>query len=165
MKRIVILGLIGIIIAFLLPTKTAPMQETVIIEETPPVAQIEAPQAPIEPISVPEPQPEPTPVVAPINTDCVAEIYKYDWRHDVAIAVMMAESGGNNYALNNNPATGDYSIGCFQINLYGGNARTRPSEAELYDASVNVAFAYRLYSGNGNSFLGQWGVCRKIACY
>ena len=97
---------------------------------------------------------------------CAAEIAKYDWNQSVALAVARAESGLNPGNLNDNPATGDYSVGCFQINIYGANARSRPSEAQLKDASVNVAFAYRLYSGNGSSFLGQWGVCRtKVSCY
>lgn len=96
---------------------------------------------------------------------CHAEIIKYDWNHNVATAVMMAESGGNPSALNNNPKTGDYSVGCFQINLYGANARTRPSEATLKNAEANVAFAYKIYVSNGRSFKGQWGVCRYISCY
>jgi len=96
---------------------------------------------------------------------CEAEITKYSWNHTTALNVARAESGLRTNALNDNPATGDYSVGCFQINLYGSNARNRPSEAALKDASVNVAFAHKIYLGNGSSFLGQWGVCRKIACY
>lgn len=98
--------------------------------------------------------------------DCHAEVAKYDWNHSVATAVMLAESGGATWKVNNNPATGDYSVGCFQINIYGANARTRPSEAALKNAATNVAFAYQIYRGNGGSFLGQWGVCRsKVSCY
>lgn len=97
---------------------------------------------------------------------CEAEIAKYNWGHSTAVAVARAESGLNPGALNNNPATGDYSVGCFQINIYGANARTRPSEAELKNASTNVAWAYKIYTGNGHSFIGQWGVCRaKVSCY
>jgi hypothetical protein len=98
--------------------------------------------------------------------DCAAEIAKYNWNINVATAVARAESGLNPGALNNNPSTGDYSVGCFQINLYGANARTRPSEAALKNAATNVEFAYRIYTGNGSSFIGQWGVCRsKVSCY
>lgn len=97
---------------------------------------------------------------------CQAEIAKYNWDHGVATAVMIAESGGSTSTVNNNPSTGDYSIGCFQINIYGANAASRPSEAALKNAAVNVEFAHRIYSGNGNSFIGQWGVCRsKVSCY
>lgn len=98
--------------------------------------------------------------------DCAAEIAKYDWNQSVALAVARAESGLNPGNLNDNPSTGDYSVGCFQVNIYGANAASRPSEAQLKIASVNVAFAYRLYAGNGHSFIGQWGVCRaKVSCY
>lgn len=93
------------------------------------------------------------------TVNCMSEIAKYDWQQDIAIAVMKAESGGNANAKNNNPATGDYSIGCFQINIYGANARSRPSELELYDPKVNVAFAYRLYSSSG--WQNQWGAYRN----
>jgi len=98
--------------------------------------------------------------------DCAAEIAKYNWTHSTAIAVARAESGLNPGSLNDNPATGDYSVGCFQVNIYGANAASRPSEAALKNAAVNVAFAHKIYVGNGNSFIGQWGVCRaKVACY
>lgn len=97
---------------------------------------------------------------------CQAEIAKYDWNHSVATAVMIAESGGDPGQLNDNPATGDYSVGCFQVNIYGANAASRPSEAALKNAATNVEFAYRIYKGNGASFIGQWGVCRsKVSCY
>lgn len=135
------------------------------VTTTPVVAEVQTPEVPAsEPVTTPVE--EIVPEAAPVLSTCEAEIYKYDWNHQVALAVMRAESGLNTYALNNNPATGDYSVGCFQINLYGGNARNRPSEQELYNPEINVAFAYRLYSGNGKSFIGQWGVCRdKVACY
>lgn len=97
---------------------------------------------------------------------CEAEISKYNWNYSVAVAVARAESGLNPGIVNNNPGTGDYSVGCFQINIYGANARTRPSEAELKNAATNVAWAYKIYTGNGSSFIGQWGVCRsKVSCY
>lgn len=112
----------------------------------------------------------PRTMAAPVggSGSCAAEIAKYDWVQSVALAVMMAESGGNPGNVNNNPATGDYSVGCFQINLYGANAASRPSEAELKNAATNVSFAYRLYKSNGSSFAAnnQWGVCRgKVSCY
>lgn len=98
--------------------------------------------------------------------DCAAEISKYDWQQGVALAVARAESGLNPGSLNDNPSTGDYSVGCFQVNIYGANARTRPSEAQLKNAATNVQWAYNNYVHNGHSFIGQWGVCRaKVACY
>lgn len=97
---------------------------------------------------------------------CEAEIAKYDWTQSVALAVAQAESGMNTAALNDNPSTRDYSVGCFQINIYGRNAANRPGEAALKNAQINVQFAYNLYVSNGHSFKGQWGVCnRGVACY
>lgn len=120
----------------------------------------------VEQVVSSEPKPAPARSEAtPQSGDCVTEIAKYDWDYDTAVAVAVAESGLNPTALNNNPATGDYSVGCFQINIYGANAYSRPSEAELYNPVINVEFAYRIYVANGHSFIGQWGVCRKIACY
>lgn len=115
-----------------------------------------------------------TPAIAPRTLapsgvgsgSCAAEIAKYDWDIGTATAVMIAESGGNPGNVNDNPATGDYSIGCFQINIFGANARSRPSEAALKNAATNVSFAYGIYKSNGSSFIGQWGVCRsKVSCY
>jgi hypothetical protein len=34
-------------------------------------------------------------------------------------AIALAESGGNTTSLNDNPSTGDYSVGLWQINYYG----------------------------------------------
>ena len=100
------------------------------------------------------------------QSSCENELKKYDWDYSTALAVAKAESGLNPLALNDNPATGDYSVGCFQINLYGANAYSRPSEAELKNPAINVAFAHKIYTSNGNSFIGQWGVCRsKVQCY
>lgn len=97
---------------------------------------------------------------------CEAEIAKYDWGQATALAVARAESGLNPGAKNDNPATRDYSIGCFQVNIYGANARTRPSEAQLKNAAINVQWAYNNYVANGHSFIGQWGVCNgKVSCY
>lgn len=95
-----------------------------------------------------------------------AEISKYNWGQGVALAVASAESGLNPGIVNYNPATKDHSVGCFQINIWGANAASRPSEAALKDAATNVAFAHKIYTSNGNSFIGQWGVCRgKVSCY
>lgn len=98
--------------------------------------------------------------------DCAAEVAKYDWNVTVATAVARAESGLRPGMVNNTPSTGDYSVGCFQVNLYGANARNRPSQDTLIIASENVKWAYNNYVANGHSFLGQWGVCRsKVSCY
>lgn len=109
---------------------------------------------------------KPAPVASTGSGSCASEIAKYGWNQSVALAVAQAESGMRTWIVNNNPATRDYSVGCFQINIYGANARNRPSEAALKDAAVNVRFAYGIYVANGHSFIGQWGVCsRGVRCY
>jgi len=90
---------------------------------------------------------------------CAAEIAKYNWPQNIANAVMLAESSGNAGIVNDNPATGDYSIGCFQVNIKGSNARTRPSEAQLKNAAINVEWSYNHYVALGRTFgtSGGWG--------
>lgn len=73
----------------------------------------------------------------------------YDWDIRVARAVMLAESGGDHLVVNDNPATGDYSVGLFQINLYGKLAASRPSEEWLKVPENNIAYAYTLYKEGG----------------
>lgn len=76
-------------------------------------------------------------------------IRQYDWNDDIAIKIMMAESGCNANALNNNPRTGDYSVGLMQINIIGNLSKERPSEAYLRDPRNNIAYAYKLYTVSG----------------
>lgn len=150
------------------PPSPVPVVKTVTSTspEIKPVTQAqEQPQAIVAQTKTVEPQPTPVVTPPPATGTCEAEIAKYDWHQGTAIAVARAESGLRIDALNNNPATGDYSVGCFQINIYGANARTRPSETQLKDPQVNVLWAYKIYVANKGSFIGQWGVCRKISCY
>jgi len=62
---------------------------------------------------------------------------------------MSLESGCNATIVNDNPNTGDYSIGLLQINLYGQNALYRPSEEHLKIPENNIAFGYNLYQNGG----------------
>jgi len=82
---------------------------------------------------------------------------EYDWDVNIAYSVMMCESGGNPEVVNDNPLTGDYSIGLFQVNLYGANALSRPSEEWLKDPFNNINYAYELYSKGG--FAKHWRNC------
>jgi hypothetical protein len=138
--------------------------ESVAVQSTAPQVKVAATETP-EPQAQQAQQPvQPTPTVP--TGSCEAEISKYDWSQTVALEVSTAESGLDPGQVNYNPSTYDYSVGCFQVNIWGANALTRPSEAELKVASINVAWAYKIYAANGHSFIGQWGVCRhKVACY
>ena len=144
--------------------------------DTPPPADepVVAP-APVAKTVAEAPQPAPT-------ATCASEIGKYsNWNQSVAQAVMMAESGGNANTLNNNLSTGDYSIGCFQINLLGSNLYSKHRIAVqlgftgavdtalltdwLQNPVNNVAMANRLYTD-----AGQWSDWRitcstKVSCY
>lgn len=89
---------------------------------------------------------------------CGKELSKYNWPQNTAYRVMMHESGNDPTNLNDNPSTRDYSVGCFQINLFGANALSRPSETWLKVASNNVSYAYDMYVGQGRTFCttGGW---------
>lgn len=120
------------------------------------------------------------PQAAPAST-CAAEIGKYSsWNQNVAYNVMMAESSGDVNTLNDNPMTGDYSIGCFQINLLGANLNGKyrvaltlgytdglgleQMVAWLKNPVNNVAMANSLYNTAGN--WGDWKyTCQtKVQC-
>lgn len=90
-------------------------------------------------------------------------VERYEWNADIVLAIMEAESGCDTSVVNDNPATGDYSVGLMQINIYGANAKYRPSEQALKDPATNIAYAYSLWKSSG--FQSQWGVCRKIKCH
>lgn len=75
-----------------------------------------------------------------------------------AAAVALAESGGDPTVLNDNAATGDYSVGLWQINYFGPlrAERTRqfgPPEG-LVDPLANARAAVAV-SGGGTNF-GPW---------
>lgn len=111
---------------------------------------------------------------------CSDYLKQYGWNHSVAYNVMMVESGNKATNLNDNPNTGDYSVGCFQINLLGGNLMSKygimvrlgytgAAEREqmkqwLWNPKNNVAVAWELYKGSG---WGPWSftTCKKVACY
>lgn len=171
------------------PTALYSQEQPTIIEQvsaavTKPASAPETPPVVTEPAPAVAPEPQEPAVAtqpAPVAT-CASEIGKYSaWNQSVAQAVMMAESGGNANTLNSNLSTGDYSIGCFQINLLGSNlyskhriavqlGYTGPVEVDgltvwLKNPVNNVAMANQLYT-----LAGQWSDWRvtcstKVSCY
>lgn len=111
------------------------------------------------------PQPVVPPAPAPPSGDCASELAKYDWPREAAYKVMMQESRNNPNTVNNNPNTGDYSVGCFQINLIGSMRAARPSESSLKIAENNVKYAYQMFVGQGRTFCktsGWYNTCKKV---
>lgn len=109
------------------------------------------------------PKPLHKPQIALSQGDC--EQYRdiidnYDWDVEIAMKIASHESGCDTSIVNDNPATGDYSIGIFQINIFGANAKYRPSEQALKDPATNIAYAYSLWKSSG--FQSQWSVCRSV---
>jgi len=125
--------------------------QPIVVQETP---------KPIEVVKTPEPTKKPT-YTGSKNWDHI--LSQYDWNVDHARTIMQCESGGNPQRVNNNPNTGDYSVGLFQVNLYGSNARTRPSEDNLKIPENNIEYAYKLYKSQGDRFgtTGGWFNCAK----
>ena len=95
--------------------------------------------------------------VPSVCNDFRSEVEKYDWDDEIALQIMDKESGCDSSIVNNNPATGDYSVGLYQINLFGDNAKSRPPEEELKIPEKNIQFAYNLYKKTG--FTRSWSVC------
>jgi hypothetical protein len=72
----------------------------------------------------------------------------------IAVAVALAESGGNTEA--HNPIPPDDSYGLWQINFYGGLARERKAWFgvtnlfALFDPALNAKYMYRISNGGTN---------------
>lgn len=70
--------------------------------------------------------------------------------------VMEFESGGIVNRHNYNPATGDDSWGCFQVNRWGGMAQTRPAAEWLINPENNVKYAIGIYQRSGFCSTASW---------
>jgi len=128
---------------------------------------------------VKEPEPVPTPVApkvivktappAPKSTPAGPDTYDALFQQHFgdswvsAKRIATCESGLVATKHNYNPATRDNSWGLFQVNLWGANARTRPSSAELIKAEVNIEFARNLWISQGRRFgtTGGWFNCAR----
>lgn len=74
--------------------------------------------------------------------------------------IAIAESGGNTLALNNNPNTGDYSVGLWQINYFGSLLGPRSAEfgnpSQLQNSpNAQAKAAVSLFGSNGAG-IGNW---------
>lgn len=143
-----------------------------VVETTPSPDSAEPPSTPApSPSPTAEPTPTPKPATKPrkavVNTAGVEQwrevVSRYDWPVEEALTIMKCESGGNESRINNNPRTGDYSVGLFQVNLIGKMRQTRPPETWLLVGENNIAHAYKMYSGMGRRFgtTGGWYNCAK----
>lgn len=103
-----------------------------------------------------ESQPTST-LTTPKNKGCEeyrSEISKYDWDVNLMMAIMKAESGCRTNAVGDDyPIRGVHAVSCglFQVRSIG----TRPSCSALKDPATNIAWAYRIYQGQG---LKAWSV-------
>lgn len=77
--------------------------------------------------------------------------YNYDWPQDIAYAICMAESTGNqdarNMSDNHGSCVGSYGlwqVGCFWYYYYGY------SDSDFYNPDVNVSIAYQIYKRQGS---------------
>ena len=73
----------------------------------------------------------------------------------IAAAIAQAESGGDSGALNNNPASGDYSVGLWQINYYGSlfgprSAAFGSPAALITNPAAHAAAAVSISSNGSN---------------
>jgi hypothetical protein len=160
------IALVLVIVSTTISANAAPLNneiqpevsEQVVVAQTEPQANVTETLNLVEPVVVEIPQPK-------IESSCVSEIKKYDWNQTVAYEVMMVESKNNHKIVNDNASTGDYSIGCFQINLYGNLRKSRPDESWLKVPENNVAYAYQMWKSQGWK---PWShtTCRyKVSCY
>lgn len=88
-------------------------------------------------------------------------ISQYDWNQETALQIANAESGCNPQAVGDQfEIAGIYapSCGLFQVRTLS----SRPSCEALKDPATNIAWAYRIYQGQG---YGAWSVCSyKVSC-
>lgn len=80
---------------------------------------------------------------------------------DKAVKIAFCESGLNPLQVNDNPKTRDYSIGLFQVNLFGKLARTRPSEDWLKNPDNNISYAKMLFDSANGRFGRDWVRCSR----
>lgn len=80
----------------------------------------------------------------------------------IMTAISLAESGGPSNSLNDNRATGDYSIGPWQINLRDNNGNIQPTifgynAQDLANPFNNAAAARQKFNSQGFNAWSVWG--------
>jgi hypothetical protein len=132
-------------------------QSAVLAEEPPERRQI---------IAQTSPQVAETPSISQVSTTTLStttiaqmirtEAKKQGVNEDIMVGIAICESNASSTVVNNNPKTKDHSVGVFQINLYGANAKSRPSEDWLKIPENNIAYAFELYKKGG---FNHWKNC------
>lgn len=143
------------------PTETVMAHQVQLAQEIdePQVFKQEETVKPVEkPAEPPKTESQPTSTLTtPKNKGCGeyrSEISKYDWDVNLMMAIMKAESGCRTNAVGDDyPIRGVHAVSCglFQVRSIG----TRPSCSALKDPATNIAWAYRIYQGQG---LTAWSV-------
>lgn len=145
------------------PTVTTSVKQETLQKPTErPVTQPEAKKE-VEVLEPAQPGPAPQPQPHPVGCENYRHlISQYSWNVNTAINICQAESGGNPRAQGDNyPIRGLLapSCGLFQVRTLAG----RPTCEELKDPATNIAWAYRIYLGQGYQ---AWSVCKtKVNCY
>ena len=82
-----------------------------------------------------------------------------DWKgqEDLAVKIAVCESGLHSKALNDKGK--DFSIGVYQINLYGNLALTRPSKEWLENPQNNIDYANEMFLKEG---FRPWSCLKKV---
>ncbi len=85
------------------------------------------------------------------------------WPLVIMTAIAGQQSGWNPTSLNNNPSTGDYSVGLWQINYFGNllNSRTQqygPPSSLISNPQDQANAAYQLAGGNELVGLSNWAL-------
>lgn len=130
-------------------------------EKAQPVVEKEQPK-PAAPAPNPEPV-KPEPITHPTGCEHYRQlISQYNWNVNVMLQIASAESGCNPYAVGDTwTINGLYapSCGLFQVRTLAG----RPDCESLKDPATNIAWAYKIYMGQGYP---AWSVCRtKVSCW
>lgn len=121
--------------------------ETTVRHEVVLVQEIEQPQLVKQEAATEEPKPQQS---FP-NKGCEtyrAEVAKYDWNVNIALAIMKAESGCRTNAVGDNRVIGGIyapSCGLLQIRTLSG----RPNCDQLKNPATNIAWAHKLYRASG----------------